>query len=35
MTDMTAAHIASTIFFVSVLALSLHAIVRTLRGNNR
>ena len=35
MTDMTAEHIASALFIVSVLALSLHAIVRTLRGNNR
>ena len=32
---MNAAHIASTLFFVGVLALSVAAIVRTLRGNNR
>jgi hypothetical protein len=32
---MNAAHIASTLFFVGVLSLSVAAIVRTLRGNNR
>ena len=32
---MTALHIASTIFFVGVLALSVTAIVQTLRGYNR
>jgi hypothetical protein len=32
---MIAAHIASTLFFVAILALSLHAIVRTLKGYNR
>jgi hypothetical protein len=32
MTDMTAAHIASTIFFVAILALSITGIVQTLKG---
>lgn len=32
---MTALHIASTIFFICVGALSVTAIVRTLRGYNR
>jgi hypothetical protein len=29
----TALHIASTVFFIGVLALSLHAIITTLKGN--
>jgi hypothetical protein len=33
MTDMTAAHIASTIFFICVGALSAYAITTTLKGN--
>jgi hypothetical protein len=34
MTEMTAAHIASTIFFISILALSLSSIALTLKGRN-